>query len=46
MGKTFEEVGDGERRIPPSWTGVYLGAPFPDGAKTSFGASLGHAERD
>lgn len=46
MGKTFEEVGDGERRVPPSWTEVYLGAPSPGGAETSLGASLGHAERD
>ena len=46
MGKTFEEVGDGVRRVPLSWTEVYLGVPSPDVAKTSFGASLGHAERD
>lgn len=38
MGKTFEEVSDRERRVPPSWTEVYLGALSPGGAKTSFGA--------
>lgn len=37
MGKTFEEVGDGEWRVPPFWTEVHMGVPSPGGAKTSFG---------
>lgn len=37
MVKTSEEVGDGEWRLPPSWTEVHIGAVFPGGAETSLG---------